>query len=98
MEDNTVEDIELVDIEDIVPPGGNSMFLSCARALIYMTHKNSALTAALAACSGIDLTLYKTDIQLQSFLRTTICDYFCKHGVVSDKTRGMVYLREEYAK
>ena len=36
-----VKEIELVDIEDIVPYGGNSLFLSCARALIYMYKKKS---------------------------------------------------------
>ena len=97
-EENTVEDIELVDIEDIVPSGGNSMLLSCARALIYMCHKNTSLSSALAACAGIDLAMFKSDVQLQCFLRARLCEYLCKHGVVSDRVRGLVYLREEYSK
>lgn len=96
-EDN-IQDIELIDIEDIVPKGGNSLFLSCARAILYMSNKNPMFISALQSCCKIDLRVVRTDIDLQSLLRQRLCEYFCSNGIVCDKTKGEFYLRDEYAK
>lgn len=97
-EANNVQDIELIDIEDIVPTDGNSLFLSCARAVLYMSHKNPTFIAAIQACCDIDLTQHKTDIGLQALIRSRICNYFCKNGVVSDTASNSFQLREAYSK
>ena len=93
-----IQDIELIDIEDIVPKGGNSLFLSCARAILYMSNKNPIFINALKNCCNIDLRVVKTDIELQILLRQRLCEYFCFNGIVCDKAKGEFYLREEYAK
>ncbi len=94
----SVQDIELIDIEDIVPNDSNSLFLSCARAILYMSHKNSTFANALNLCSKINLATHKTDIQLQALLRTRMCEYFCENGIIIDKARNLIYLRDEYSK
>ena len=96
--ENNIQDIELIDIEDIVPKGGNSLFLSCARAILYMSNKNPFFINALASCCNIDLRVVRSDIELQTLLRQRLCEYLCFNGIVWDKTKGQFYLRDEYAK
>ena len=93
-----IQDIELIDIEDITPPGGNSLFLSCARAIFYMSHKNLMFMNAFNTCCNIDLTQVRTDIALQGLLRQRLCEYFCDNGVVVNRTANTFSLREEYSK
>jgi len=93
-----IQDITLVDIEDIVPSGANSLFLSCARAIIYMSNKNSILTNALKACCSIDATHLKSDLKLQNLLRIKLCEYFCETALYKDKTSNTICLKEDYSK
>ena len=95
---DNVQDIELIDIEDIVPTGGNSLFLSCARAILYYSHKNPTFIQAMQACCDIDLTRTNTDLALQTLLRHRLCDYFCVNGTVSERESNSFYLREAYSK
>lgn len=95
---DNIQEIELIDIEDIVPSGGNSMFLSIARAILYLSNKNPAFIDALKSGCGIDIMHHKSDIDIQSVLRAKLCDYFCNNGIVYDKERNIFYLREEYSK
>lgn len=93
-----IQDIELIDIEDIVPPSGNSMFLSIARTVLYLSNKNPTFLNALKSCCDIDINHNKSDIDLQSVLRAKLCDYFCTNGIVYDKERNYFHLRDEYSK
>lgn len=93
-----IQDIELVNIEDIVPAGANSLFLSFSRALIYMSNKNTIFTNALKTCCGISSNDLKSDIHLQNLLRVKICEYFCENAIVKDKSSNHIYLKEEYSK
>lgn len=92
----SMQEIELIDIEDIVPTGGNSLFLSCARAILYLSNKNTMFINAFNICNNIDLTIIKTDIKLQTLLRERLCEYFCINGIVYNN--GRFCLREEYSK
>jgi hypothetical protein len=89
---------ELVDIEDNVPSGGNSLFLCVARALIYMSHRNPRLIYALNSRIGIDRNYFKSDIMLQSVLRIKMCEYLVKNGVFFDASKKIFCLGPEYFK
>ena len=94
----SVQDIELIDIEDIVPSGANSLFLSCARAILYMAHKNPVFSNALNVCCHLNLNCFKSDIELQTQLRSKLCEYFYTNGILVDKSNNRIHLREEYSK
>ena len=97
--ESTVRDIELVDIEDIVPSGGgNSLFLCVARVLIYMSYKNATFSNALNVCCGISRADMKSDVHLQAHLRKMVCEYWCEHGVVYDRNKNVIYLRSDYSR
>ena len=96
--ESSVANIELVDIEDIVPNGGNSLFLCVARVLVYMSYKNPTLVNALNVCCGIEKAELKSDLGLQSLLRKRLCDYLCENGTVYDKTAKKLSLSNEFTK
>jgi hypothetical protein len=98
VQENNVQDIELIDIEDIVPTGGNSLFLSCARAILYYSHKNPTFINAMQACCNINLVQIKSDLALQALLRQRLCDYFCNNGTLSERESNTFHLREAYSK
>jgi hypothetical protein len=89
-------DFHLVDIEDIVPPGANSLFLSCARTLIYMSNRNATFTEALKLCCGITSNDLKSDIHLQNLLRIKLCEYMCENAIGLENS--IVCLKDEYSK
>lgn len=93
---NEVQDIELIDIEDIVPFGGNSLFLSVARVLIYMCQKKSQFANALNLCLNLTKNDLFSDINLQNVLRTRLCEFWLKTGVHFDEKRKMFHLSREY--
>jgi len=93
-----IQDIALIDSEDIIPPGANSLFLSCARSLIYMSNKNATLADSLKLCCGITSNDLKSDIHLQTKLRIMLCEYLCANAIGIDKANRAVYLKEEYSK
>ncbi|RNA28802.1 hypothetical protein BpHYR1_024917 [Brachionus plicatilis] len=92
-----VQDIELIDIEDIVPFGGNSLFLSVARVLIYMSQKNIQFSNALNLCINLTKNDLASDINLQSMLRTRLCEYWIKTGVHFDEKQKLFYLSKDFS-
>ena len=97
-DNDEVQQVELVDIEDIVPTCGNSLFLSTARALIYMAHGNATLTRALAVCCRLDVS-NKSDVALQRVLRERMCANMCERGLLYDAAaaeRRRVHLSAEF--
>ncbi len=96
--ESAINNIELVDIEDIVPPnGGNSLFLCIARALIYMSWKIPAFNDELNN-RGISKSDLKCDIHLQATLRKMLCEYWCNNEVILNQNINNVILSEEYSK
>ncbi|CAF0762307.1 unnamed protein product [Brachionus calyciflorus] len=93
---NDVQDIELVDIEDIVPIGGNSLFLCLARVLIYMTQKNPQLTNALNLCVNLSKNDLVSDINLQNLLRIRLCEYWLKNGIHFDEKKKQFSLSKDF--
>ncbi len=98
VQQDNVQDIELIDIEDIVPTGGNSLFLSIARAIIYYSHKNPKFIEALQTCCDIDLTKSRKDIVLQTILRQRLCEYLCLNSTVGVRESNNFHLQEPYSK
>ena len=96
--ESSVANIELVDIEDIIPNGGNSLFLCVARVLIYMSYKNPTLVNALNVCCGIEKDELKSDLGLQLLLRRRLCNYLCQNGTVYDKNTKKLGLSNEYTR
>lgn len=84
---------ELIEVEDIVPIGANSLFLCLARTLIYMSCKTPKLVNALKARLDIDPELLKSDIALQSLLRIKLCEYFLENGVYFDENKKTFQLK-----
>lgn len=78
---------ELIEVEDIVPVGANSLFLCVARTLIYLSCKIPNLVGALKARLKIDPELLKSDVALQYHLRTKLCEYFLEKGVYFDENK-----------
>lgn len=95
---SSVKDIELVDIEDNVPNGGNSLFLCLARVIIYMSHKNPRFVNALCTSTGIDKNHLRSDLSLQSALRIRLCEYFIQNGIFFDHDKRKFILTNEYFK
>ena len=92
------QDIELIDIEDIVPASNsNSLFLCVSRALIYLTYKNDKLLKALKTCCSITESDLRSDIHLQSVLRLKLCEYLLNSAIDYDKETRMPFLRPEYS-
>lgn len=75
---------ELIEVEDIVPMGANSLFLCVARTIIYLTYKNPHLLNILKSRLRINADLFKSDVALQFQLRIKLCEYFLKNGVQFD--------------
>ena len=94
--ENSVDFVHLVDTEDIVPPGANSLFLACARTIIYISNKNATFTDALKQCCGITSNDLKSDIQLQNLLRKKMCEYMCANAICLEDSS--VCLKDEYSK
>jgi hypothetical protein len=97
-EQTAITNIELVDIEDIVPNGGNSLFLCLSRILIYMAHKNQEFLNAIQTCCSIERTDLKSDINLQKLLRRKLCEYFIENGITYDRGKKKFSLSSEYSK
>lgn len=96
--ESAVNNIELVDIEDIVPSNsGNSLFLCIARALIYKSWKNPSFSDQLSL-HGISKLDLKCDINLQIALRKLLCEYWLTNCVVFSRNSNTVILNEEYSK
>ena len=93
------KEIELIDIEDIVPiSNSNSLFLCVARTLIYISHRNERFINALDECCGIKRDDLRTDIYLQALLRSKLCDYILKSAIVYSADSQLPRLRDEFAK
>jgi hypothetical protein len=92
-----MKELELSDIEDIIPSGANSLFLSCARVLINMSNKNQAFTNAIKECCDITSNDLKCDLKLQSLLRTKLCLYLSENGLI-EKGKNIFVLKDEYSK
>jgi len=96
--ESAVNNIELVDIEDVIPANSsNSLFLCIARALIYMSWKNPTFSDQLNAC-GISKSDLKCDIHLQTTLRKLLCQYWLENEVMVCRKINNVILSEEYSK
>jgi len=91
-------EIELVDIEDIVPIGDNSLFLCLARVLIYMSHENANFSRALEKSCGLTGADMRSDIDLQLTLRKKLCEFFYQSGLVYSKTQEKFQLSKSYTK
>ena len=92
------QEIELIDIEDIVPvSNANSLFLCVSRALIYMSYKNEKLLKALETCCSIKRTDLKSDIHFQSILRLRLCEHILNSAIGYDSETQMPFLKPEYA-
>lgn len=91
-----VQDIELIDIEDIVPFGGNSLFLSVARVLIYMSQKNTQFSNALNLCLNLTKNELLSDISLQNVLRSRLCEFWIKAGVYFDDKKKLFQLSKDF--
>ena len=92
------QEIELIDIEDIVPvSNANSLFLCVSRALIYMSYKNEKLLKALDTCCSIKRSDLKSDIHFQSILRLRLCEHILNSAVGYDSETQMPFLKPEYA-
>ena len=89
---NEVQDTELIDIEDIVPFDGNSLFLSIARVLIYTCQKKNQFANALNMCFNLSKNDLLSDINLQNVLRTRLCEFWLKSGIHFDEKRKMFCL------
>ena len=92
-----IKELELADIEDIIPSGANSLFLSCARVLINMSNKNQTFTNALKECCGITTNDLKCDLKLQNLLRKKLCQYLSENSLAV-KENNIFYLKDEYNK
>ena len=91
------QEIELIDIEDIVPvSNANSLFLCVSRALIYMSYKNEKLLKALETCCSIKRSDLKSDIHFQSVLRLKMCEYLLHSAIGYDPDTQMPFLKPEY--
>ena len=98
-EPNEFKEIELIDIEDIVPIfNSNSLFLCVARTLIYISHRNECFIKALHECCDIKREDLKSDIYLQAVLRSKLCDYILKSAIVYSADTQLPRLRDEFAK
>lgn len=93
-----VKQIELVDIEDVVPIGGNSLFLSLARVLIYMSFDNPNFEKALDEFCGICKNDLKSDLDLQFKLRKKLCDYIYQNSFVLNKETNKNQMRKDFQK
>jgi hypothetical protein len=93
-----MKQIELVDIEDVVPIGGNSLFLSLARVLIYMSFDNPNFEKALDEFCGICKNDLNSDLDLQFKLRKKLCDYIYQNSFVLNKDTGKSQLRKNFQK
>lgn len=87
---------ELIEVEDIVPVGANSLFLCVARTLIYLSCKTPNLAGALKARLKIDPELLKSDVALQYQLRTKLCEYFLEKGVHFDENKKNFHLNYRF--
>lgn len=95
-EKENVQDIELIDIEDIVPFGGNSLFLSIARVLIYMSQKSTQFNNAVNLCLNLTKNDLLFDINLQNVLRGRLCEFWLKTGVHFDDKKKMFQLSKDF--
>lgn len=84
---------ELIEVEDIVPKGANSLFLCVARTLIYLSCKQPKLVDTLKFRLNISPELLKSDIALQFHLRIRLCQYFLENGVVYDDEKKIFLLK-----
>ena len=89
---------ELIEVEDVVPKGANSLFLCVARTLIYLAYKNPPLVDVLNRRFGITADLLMSDIGLQYHIRTKLCQYFLKNGVYFDESEAVFKLKYRFIK
>jgi hypothetical protein len=91
-----MQDIELVDIEDIVPNDNNSLFLCMARFIIYHSFKNRKFITALQTVCDINKNDLKSDIILHQTLRIKLCEYWLNTGLYFDEKQKKTVLTQEY--
>jgi hypothetical protein len=81
--------IEVIDIQDIVPHNGNALFLCIARSIIYMVHRDPILMQGLEHCLNLRRDDFSNDVKLQALIRCRLCEFWCENVTYDDQIKSL---------
>ena len=94
----SINNIELIDVEEVTPHDDNSLFLSVSRVLIYLSCKFVKLAKLLNDTCHISYSDLSLDSRLQGLLRLKMCQYLIENGVRFDINKRKLVLTSDYTR
>lgn len=81
--------IEVIDIQDIVPQNGNALFLCISRSIIYMAHRDPILMQGLEYLLNLRKEDFSNDVKLQALIRGRLCELWCENVTYDDQIKSL---------